>query len=328
MPISGPSSYLVTVPLFLNHWADANEVSGTFLLDGAQCEQPVDVGIATLQAFFDDLEMARDQVEVVAMEWALKQAEVLGLRTAVQGHAVKFNRAVRADLGSTKFAEVLPTAPGLNDAREKFMKPIRAVLSLWAKVNTYLATLTPPKPVLQLEGGATLDTVTLQVNALREAMDVAEERDQQATLERADRNVVQETIYPILKVYRLKVLARFAPDSAIVATLPALTEDSEATPEAGTLAGSYHAASNEAQLTGTPSPSPSVVRHQIRACVGAVPSAEDETMRTEFALGMPIALNTNYGLGAPGATVHFRLVAITADGHEKGTDWVTVQRPL
>jgi hypothetical protein len=71
-----------------------------------------------------------------------------------------------------------------------------------------------------------------------------------------------------------------------------------------------------------------VVKHQIRASLGATPQSEDEAVKAEFALGATIALNTAYGLGAPGAQVHFRLVAITADGHEKGSDWVTVLRPV
>lgn len=159
-------------------------------------------------------------------------------------------------------------------------------------------------------------------------MDVVEEREQQASLDRASRDALQRSIYPILKVYRLKIEAVFAPGSPILATLPALTEDSEATPQPGTLSGSFEAPANQAVLEGEPSPSPTVVRHQIRASVGPQPSVEDEALSAEFELGTPITLTTNYGFGAPGAIVHFRLVAITADGHEKGTSWVTLERPL
>jgi len=62
--------------------------------------------------------------------------------------------------------------------------------------------------------------------------------------------------------------------------------------------------------------------------VGEEPSDEDESLRAEFAPGEPISLTTNFGLTAPGATAHFRLVAISASGHESGTPWLTIQRPL
>ena len=51
-------------------------------------------------------------------------------------------------------------------------------------------------------------------------------------------------------------------------------------------------------------------------------------MRAEFPLGQAIALSSDYGLSVPGAKVHWRLVAITADGHEGGTPWLSFQRPL
>jgi len=159
-------------------------------------------------------------------------------------------------------------------------------------------------------------------------MDNEEERSQQAALDRATRDAVQRKIYPILKVYRLKVEAIFPSPSPILETLPALTENAGATPQPGSLTGNYNAGTNSAVLTGQPSPSGSVVRHQIRASVGTEPSLEDEALSAEFEVGDPIELTTNYGFGAPGAIVHFRLVAITADGHEKGTPWLMLQRPL
>ena len=89
--------------------------------------------------------------------------------------------------------------------------------------------------------------------------------------------------------------------------------------------GQSVAASISASLTGTASTSSTVVLHQIRASVTEDPSVEDESVVVEFA---PLTLSTTYGLTVPGAKAHFRLVGITADGHESGSDWVTIERPV
>ena len=132
----------------------------------------------------------------------------------------------------------------------------------------------------------------------------------------------------MLKTYRAKIKVAFTADSAIVLSLPALKEDSTATPEAGTLSGHWNAVTSEADLTGTPSPSASVVRHEIRVNLGPEPDADDESMKAEFQLADTIVFHTDSGLATPGPLAHFRLVAVTADGHEKGTAWETIQRPL
>ena len=139
---------------------------------------------------------------------------------------------------------------------------------------------------------------------------------------------MQDAIYPILKLYRAKIELLFSPDTPVFQTLPALTDDGSGTPGAGSLTGSLNPAGTEATLTGTASASVTVTKHQFRASVGPEPSADDEALRAEFELGQAITLTSNYGLGVPGAKVHWRQVAVTADGHEKSTPRLTFQRPL
>ncbi len=334
MPITGPSSYVTTVPLFINHWNDVNAAGTPVVLDMAQTGQPTPVTVGILEDLYGELTDARARVEVVMLDLALQQAEVLQEKTWLQTQVTAFNRNVRADHGASPFAKVLPVAPGVENGRERFNAPLRLVVALWGKVNAWRAAQTPVIPPLTLPGEAgggapvTLAVFSSRSIVLAAAMDVAEEREQQATLERAERNELQGRIYPILKVYRLKIAAVFAPGSPFVETLPALSEEAGATPQPGTLTGHYDVAQEAAVLAGTPSPSASVVRHQIRASVGEEPQVDDEVVRAEFEPGVPIALETTYGLAAPGETVNFRLVAITADGHERGTEWVRVQRPV
>jgi hypothetical protein len=328
MPITGPSSYLVTLPLFLNHWEDVNAAGAPLVLDREACGQPADVDVAQLQVMADDLTTQRGVLEGVLLDATLASAELLQHRTWLHAQAVAFNQSVRADHGTSIYARALEPAPQLSEAREKFLKPLRLIAALWLKVNAFRAALATPKPPLTLPGGITQADFAARLEVGRVAFNSAEEREQQATLERGIRNELQDLIYPILKVYRLKVEATYAAGSAIMATLPALTDDGSGTPQPGTLTGSFNAATGAATLTGTPSSSGTVVRHQIRASLGPEPDAEDEALKAEFTPGQPITLTTSYGFSAPGALVHFRLVAITADGHEKGSDWLTLQRPL
>ena len=139
---------------------------------------------------------------------------------------------------------------------------------------------------------------------------------------------VQDRIYPLLKLYRAKIEALFAANAPIALSLPDLVDSGSGSPAPGTLEGVLNAEGTESVLTGEPSVSASVVKHQLRASVGEEPSAGDEAVRAEFALGEEIALTSDYGLSVPGAGVHWRLVAVTADGHEGTTDWVSLQRPL
>jgi hypothetical protein len=44
--------------------------------------------------------------------------------------------------------------------------------------------------------------------------------------------------------------------------------------------------------------------------------------------GEPLTFNTTWGLTTPGSVASFRLVAMTADGHERGSAPVVIARPL
>ncbi len=328
MPITGPSSYISVVPAFLNHWTDANLLGPAIVVDGVPLGQLGDVGIAFLQGLQTELLAARDALEVTNLEVALSSAALLGHKTFLNAQCVAFNKVVRADHSTTTFGQALPEAPQPGDGREKFNRPIRQMLNLWAKVNTYRTGLTPAKSPIVLLGNVSVTTCTTRLASLVAEQNTFEEREQQAALDRLKRENVQDRIYPLLKLYRAKVEASFAPNAPIVLSLPALTDSGSGKPEPGALAGALNPAGTAVGLTGTPSASASVVAHQLRASVGEAPEADDETMRAEFPLGQAIALSSDYGLSVPGARVHWRLVAITADGHEGATPWRTFQRPL
>lgn len=330
MPIDGPSSYLTTVPLFLNHWEDANVAKGSAItLDGDACGQPgAPLERGTLAGMFDDLEALREVVEATLLEGAIARAEALALRVACHDFCEQFNATMRADYPTLPHAQILSDVPQVSMGRELFLRLTRGTHRLWAKVNAYLAGLVPARPPIVLQGGTTAVALEAELGELRVKFDAVEEREQQASLDRRFRDAQQDVIYQVLKVYRLKIPTVFPEESPLVETLPALTTDSTKTPAAPSAAGSWNAVSSEADLTGTASVSTTVVRHQWRGCPGEEYQSEDESILANIPLGQPLTFSTTFGLGVPGTVCGYRLVAITADGHEKGSEAVYVSRPL
>ena len=85
---------------------------------------------------------------------------------------------------------------------------------------------------------------------------------------------------------------------------------------------------NRAELSGTASPTAAVTRYQLRACIGPVHNDDLESVVSTVDAGEPLAFNTTWGLTTPGSVASFRLVAMTADGHERGSAPVVIARPL
>ena len=86
MPINltSPSSYFTTVPLFINHWNDANGLGGAILLDKDACGQAADVARADLIALFTSLTTKRDTLEGTLLDVVLLNLQVLEAKTWLQ----------------------------------------------------------------------------------------------------------------------------------------------------------------------------------------------------------------------------------------------------
>ena len=166
------------------------------------------------------------------------------------------------------------------------------------------------------------------LSGCRQAMDDFEELEQQLSLDIKKRDGVQDLIYPILKVYRLKIPAVFAAGHPLIATLPALSPEPGSTPAAPGLTMGWSAANSRAEGTGTASPSASVVQTQLRGSVGPEHDEHSETAVMTIEAGQPLIFETIWGLVTPGAVASFRAVAMTGDGHERGSGPVVVSRPL
>ena len=328
MPIQGPTSYFTVVPLFINHWKDANTANGglPISLSKEETELTTDPVVADLEALFSALEQHRDNVENLAQDVSIQSAVVTGMKEFMLAKMNDFNTKMRADLASSPYGKNLSDVPQISSGRDAFLKPLRDTNRLWAKVNSWLVSL--GKPQMKLKSDYQQGPFNSALDALRTAWNDWESLEQDWALDIQKRNDAQDVIYPILKVYRLKIPSVFAEGSAILDTLPLLTPVAGSTPQAPGLAGGWSVVNNRGEFNGTPSPTASVTKNQLRACVGPVYNENTENVVATLDAGEPIVFTTTWGLTTPGAVASYRLYAVTADGHERGSAPVVITRPL
>jgi hypothetical protein len=328
MPIQGPTSYFTVVPIFINHWKDANTANGgvAITLSKQETGTATDTTVADLETLFASLELLRNNVENAAQNVGIQSAVVTGMKQFMLAKMNDFNKKMRADYASSPYGRNLSDVPQISAGRDAFMRPLRDTNRLWEKVNQWLTS--QGKPALKLIGDYEWGPFNSALDALRVAWNDWEEQEQNWSLDIQKRNDMQDVIYPILKVYRLKIPAVFPENSAIVDTLPLLTPVSGSTPQAPGLTGGWSVPNNRAELSGTASPTAAVTRYQLRACIGPVHNDDLESVVATVDAGEPLTFNTTWGLTTPGSVASFRLVAMTADGHERGSAPVVIARPL
>jgi hypothetical protein len=90
----------------------------------------------------------------------------------------------------------------------------------------------------------------------------------------------------------------------------------------------WNATTNLAVITFVPSPSASVVRHELRFVAGPDYAADDESIVASIPTSNPPQFETIVGLTTPGITASYRVYAITTDGNERASNTVVISRPV
>ena len=321
MAISGHASFIPTSQEFLKHWLDANALLPALQpvkLDGdllrGDLSDLVDLlvdKVETLQAFITDLTFARAEL-AIAKEEALARINA-------------FNDRVRADLGRTAYARSLPLVPSLTDGEENFSRPLQSAARLWGKINT-----TPPAGFtgpLVLQDGTTEVDFSTSLGALKTLYLAQRDLETDLRLARENRNDTEDEIYNILKLYRLALPTRFAEGAAIVDSLPILNAESGRTPEAPVAAAEWDTAAAKGKISFTPIDDPDVKNYQLRWSPGEEFSSEDESVLDTLLPGAGTSFLTLQGLENPGDISFFRIVVELTNGHENGSEAVSVTRP-
>lgn len=320
MPIQSFSDYIPVMDEFIIHWTATDATLKVpwnddyiALADFQQIRADLDDAKSALQGRLNDLENTRVTLEQ--------------LRATVGDRIAEFNRRIRADFPNNQLFNRLPAVPNRGAGRDVFISAMDDVLDLWQRVNAEPATpiFTPP---LLLLGGLTL----VQFSTLRGELDTAftarpaAEREVSAT--RIQRDELQAEALGIMKQYRLRIEALYAPDSVAVGTLPRLTPLPGHTPDPVILSGEWNPTESRAELTWTASTDPDLDHYELRSCPGPEYSAEDESVIANIPAGDPLSFSTSAGLATPGSAVSYRVYVRLSTGNQAGSETVTITRPV
>ena len=345
MPFTGPSSVPPTIDEFLQHWNTVNNSLGLTpllvvvdpgvppraRLDLQGQKTGFETQAAAVQGFRNDLELATGDA-------ATARESLSALITA-------FNRKVRGALAHTSFPRALPDAVSTTMGNATMLRSGDDMSSLWLKINALAPSqgFTPPMLVpLDQPGSSTPLQVTQgqganRVSTLRTALQGnngvggTANAEQSLQLKRGERDRVWEMeIRPLLSAYRDRILGDYPADHSFVLSLPRLYPPATgATPDPVSAAAQWVAPPGEAVVTHSATTNAEVVRYELRAVTGSQWLAEDAVViasRLVSAPG-PLEFRTVWNLLSSGDVVSMKVYVVTADGHERGSDTLTVTRP-
>ena len=320
MPISGPSSYVSTLNLFIPHWVDVNLALGAggplVLEDGTT--------ISILTGYRDQLDGYRASIQGKLNDVQIAGAIVLGLKTSLLGRIGEFNRKVRGTISKSPYAAALSDVPGIGSAQGLFLDPLDDTANLWAKINA--ATIPGFTPPLLLPGSYAVAAFVAELAALRANYVAESAAEHEVTLERKLRNFVQDKALPAIVLYRKAVAGAFAENDPLVLSLPAAYPEPGSTPDGVIASGTFDGTLVQGKITFTGSTNPNLSHFEVRYCSGAY-STETEVVIGNLSPTDPRQFLTLAGLAASGDVATFKVYEILTTGNEKGSNTVTITRP-
>lgn len=321
MAINGPSSYVSTTNEFLAHWDAANVAlggGGPLLLPGGTTR-------ANLLSQRDALQTKHSEVEGQINNREIARADLQMKKDDLHLRGGQFNDKVRAVLGATAFAHALPVLPQPQDGQGNFIPPVDDIGTLWSRVNGAVGILgfTPP---LLLLGAYPLVDFNTALAGLKAQFSTASTEEVLVTLKLAERNAIQDIIYPWLKSYRQVLPTYFAANSPLVASLPKLTPDAGATPDAVLANGVWNVPTTQGKLTWAASTDVNLAEYEVRWSPGTTYDSTIEVVLGTIAPGAPREFFTTQGLGTAGAVSVFKVYVKTTTGNERGSNTVKITR--
>jgi hypothetical protein len=234
---------------------------------------------------------------------------------------------VRAYLPGTTLAKALPKVPGLTEGQGNFFPPLDDMENLWLRANA-LVPFPGYSPPLLLLGGYALAAFSTDLADLRSAYKGVTKEELEVRVKRGERQDLEDVIYPILKSYREAMPTFFAPDHALVESLPRLTPEPGSTPDAVVASGIWNAPTSQGKITWEASTAPDLDHYDVRWSPGSTYSTDDESTIGNVAKDAPREFFTTQGLGLPGAVSVFKVYVVTETDNEKGSNTVKITRPV
>lgn len=340
MPITGPSSYLPTTDQFIAHWTAVNAALAgvgspppggwpTVIVKGNR-------QLAGLQTLRTTLATARADVELKLTIKEIARSDVEIKRTAVLARCSQFNDNVRASWGGTALEAGLRAVASVTDGIPRVEQSLDDVNGHWGLVNTSAIipgvtlpltlpplsnTITPP-PIPY-----TLANFQADVTALKASHVALKTAEVNLDTARSVRTATEDQIREYLPGYREGVVAKLPPDHPLQGSLPRYSPLPGGTPEAATANGTWNATTSLAVITFVPSPTASVVRHELRFVAGPDYAADDESIVASLPTSSAPQFETIVGLTTAGTTASYRVYAITTEGNERASNTVVISRP-
>ena len=324
MPITGPNTYPPTMQEFIAHWTAVNASLGAspLLLKGAYSLANFTTDRTAIVNAIIALEPFNNTLQQAISDRDIKKA-------AIKPRIAQFRNAVRYFLQGTPYESALATQPPLETNEAKFLKPLDDMANLWATLNALPATgagsipgFTPP---LLLFGGYTLAAFTTELAAMRTAFLAVTNANKNAEIARGKRDALLPNAKLRMTQYRRAILALYPPTDPFVQSLPALRDNSTATPTPVSVSGEWNATLHKAVVTLTPSDNPKLDYYDVRVSPDDPYKAASESSIGHIAKTAATFEFTN-GLTTTGAAVRARVYVVLTTGNEKGSATVKITR--
>ena len=328
MPISGPSSYVSTVNEFSAHWALVNTAlgaDGPLLLTNPDGPVPPTLNRANLVTYRGQLQAKQAEIQGQINAAEIAGADLKAMRDAIHLRMLQFNEKVRGVLGNTAFVAALPGVPGLTEGQGNFVPPLDDIATLWEKINAAagIPGFTAPLLLLNAYPRADFDTA---LAGLKTQFETVGDANLGVTLKIAERNLLQDVIYPVLKKYRQMVPTAFAANSPLIASLPQLTPTPGSTPDPVRATGVWDAPTTQGKITWTASPAADLDKYEVRWSPGTSYKAQNEVVLGTIEKDATREFFTTQGLGAVNDESVFKVYVMTVTGNEKGSNVVKIKR--
>lgn len=322
MAITDNGSYVPTMNEFLAHWAEVEAVITTGF---AIVVDKVAVSKDDFQDQRDALESAQDGVQDKLNDVEIARGQINLDKEKLLGWLNEFNGLLDSYYQGTKFIGARPLAPGLGDGQEVFLRPMKDAKSLWLKINAAPAQPGLTVPVL-LSDGTTQATFAAALTSAQQDYDASAVAEQGLKLSRVERDLIQAKAYETMKQYRLAVPPRCAQFPALVATLPRLTPEKGATPDALT-ATAVVQPDGLPMVTHSAVTQPGIKRVTLRGNPGTHYQEDDAVTLADHLPGATPEFVIGWGSVPVGGSLALKVYVINETDNEAGSTTMVVTRP-
>ncbi len=326
MPITGPASYVQTTEQFLAHWGLANAAlpaATPLLVPSLSVPAGPPVAVATLETLYNQLIAKRAELQSKLNAQEISRGAINTMKTALLERANQFNEAVRGQLPGSMYEEALPNVPGILMSQAPFTEPLDDAADIWQRINDDAVIGAD----LVMADGSTQANFAADVAALKTAFRDFNKAEVTTGFTRSERNGIQNKIYPILKSYRQVLPTKFPKDHALIPSMPKLTPEPGATPDAVTMTAVFNPATNRVDITHTKSTAADFAEYEYQMVSGPVWSDDDATVIGNVSDINALAFSTTQGVETAGVTANYKVFVRTTSGNIAGSDPIAVTRP-